>query len=103
MTPKWLEVCGVRPAGVWLARADARVRRAAILELLPLINTAADEHSEHSWPLAQTRADVAVFLCYQLKSQLCMSGNTCVVDSTTFTSHPALVHVLLHTCHMIGS
>lgn len=73
--PKWLHQTPVRPAGVWLACADAKVRRAAILELLPIVSAAEDDpESEHGWPLAQTRADVVVFLCGALQAQLCMSG-----------------------------
>ena len=62
-------------AGVWLAYADAKARRTAILELLSLVKRAADEPgSAHGWPLAQTRAEVAVFLCGFLRAQLCTSG-----------------------------
>lgn len=73
--PKWLEQAGVGARGVWLACADAKLRRAAILQLLPLLRRAEGEaHQQHGWPLAQTRADVALFLCGALRAQLCTSG-----------------------------
>ena len=73
--PKWLDQAGVGACGVWLARADAKLRRAAIVQLLPLLRLAEDEADEQNgWPLAQTRADVAVFLCGALRAQLCTSG-----------------------------
>ena len=73
-TRSWLHWAGLPSIGSWLARADGRTRRAAVLELLPLLHCANTLAPEPDMVLAHACADVVVGMCSLLQQQLSMPG-----------------------------
>jgi len=71
----WLRWAGITPDGAWLPQADSKTRRAAVLQLLPLLQPAGSSmQPEADLILAHARADVIVGLCLLLQQQLSMPG-----------------------------
>ena len=76
----WLHRAGIAPGGPWLARADSKTRRAALLQLLPLLQCRdSTSEQEPDMTLMQAGADIVVGLCLVLRQQLSTPGavSTC--------------------------
>ena len=70
----WLHWAGLPSDGCWLAKADGKTRRAAVLELLPLLRCTNMWDPEPDLAVAHARADVVVGMCSLLQRQLSMPG-----------------------------
>ena len=83
----WLRWAGLTPDGPWLLKTDSKTRRAAVLQLLPMLQPAhSSMQPEPDLILAHARADVIVGLCLLLQQQLSMPGTDilCVVKSIRY-------------------